>query len=91
MIEDGKIAPEVFDKAFADTPKAFYLKAEKDLDKCLEALESLEKFCDEQFEDDAPPLGKLKTALTDVRHTVHCSARKEARKGTGSGRRGAGG
>jgi type VI secretion system protein ImpA len=80
LIEDGKIAPEVFDKAFADTPKAFYLKAEKDLDKCLEGLESLEKFCDERFEDDAPPFGKLKTALTDVRHTVHSLLEKKREK-----------
>jgi type VI secretion system protein ImpA len=80
LIEDGKIAPEVFDKAFADTPKAFYLKAEKDLDRCLEALESLEKFCDEHFEDDAPPLGKLKTALTDVRHTAHSLLEKKREK-----------
>ncbi len=35
MIADGKIAPEVFDKAFAETPKAFYLQAEKDLDACI--------------------------------------------------------
>jgi type VI secretion system protein ImpA len=34
-------------------------------------LESLETFCDEKFEDDAPPFGKLKAALTDVRHTIH--------------------
>jgi type VI secretion system protein ImpA len=80
LIEDGKIAPEVFDKAFADTPKAFYLKAEKDLDKCLDGLESLEKFCDEHFEDDAPPFGKLKTALTDVRHTVHSLLEKKREK-----------
>jgi type VI secretion system protein ImpA len=80
LIEDGKIAPEVFDKAFADTPKAFYLKAEKDLDKCLEALQSLETFCDERFEDDAPPFGKLKTALTDVRHTVHSLLNKKREK-----------
>jgi type VI secretion system protein ImpA len=80
LIEDGKIAPEVFDKAFADTPKAFYLKAEKDLDKCLEGLESLEKFCDEHFEDDAPPFGKLKTALTDVRHTVHTLLERKREK-----------
>ena len=79
-IEDGKIAPEVFDKAFADTPKAFYLKAEKDLDRCLEALGSLEKFCDEHFEDDAPPFGKLKAALTDVRHTVHSLLEKKREK-----------
>jgi type VI secretion system protein ImpA len=80
LIEDGKIAPEAFDKAFADTPKAFYLKAEKDLDKCLEGLESLEKFCDEHFEDDAPPFGKLKTALTDVRHTIHSLLEKKREK-----------
>ncbi len=80
LIEDGKIAPEIFDKAFADTPKAFYLKAEKDLDKCLATLESLEKFCDERFEDDAPPFGKLKTALTDVRHTVHSLLEKKREK-----------
>ncbi|HET6217967.1 MAG TPA: type VI secretion system protein TssA [Acidobacteriaceae bacterium] len=71
LIEEGKIAPEAFDKAFAETPKAFYLKAEKDLDHCLAELESLETFCDEKFEDDAPPFGKLRTALTDVRHTIH--------------------
>jgi type VI secretion system protein ImpA len=80
LIEDGKIAPEVFDKAFADTPKAFYLKAEKDLDKCLAALESLETFCNEHFEDDAPPFGKLKTALTEVRHTVHSLLSKKREK-----------
>src|ERR1700742_4351385 len=80
LIEDGKIPPEVFDKAFADTPKAFYLKAEKDLDKSLAELESLEKFCDEHFEDDAPPFGKLKTAMTDVRHTVHSLLEKKREK-----------
>jgi len=80
LLEDGKIAPEVFDKAFADTPKAFYLKAEKDLDQCLATLESLEKFCDEHFEDDAPPFGKLKTALTDVRHQVHSLLEKKREK-----------
>jgi type VI secretion system protein ImpA len=80
LIEDGKIPPEVFDKAFADTPKTFYAKAEKDLDKCLAAIESLEKFCDEHFEDDAPPFGKLKTALTEVRHTVHALLNKKREK-----------
>jgi type VI secretion system protein ImpA len=80
LIEDGKIAPEMFDKAFADTPKAFYLKAEKDLDRCLAVLASLETFCDEKFEDDAPPFGKLKTALTEVRHTVHLLLNKKREK-----------
>jgi len=80
IIESGKIAPEVFDKAFAETPKAFYLQAEKDLDASIEALASLEKYCDEAFEDDAPAFGTLKTALTDVRHTVHQLLEKKREK-----------
>jgi type VI secretion system protein ImpA len=80
VIAGGKIAPEVFDKAFADTPKAFYLKAEKDLDSSLEAVNSLDKFCDERFEDDAPSFGKLKDALTEVRQVVHSLLQKKREK-----------
>src|SRR5205807_442972 len=39
-ISEGKLAAEVFDKAFAETPKAFYLQSEKELDGCLQALKS---------------------------------------------------
>jgi type VI secretion system protein ImpA len=80
MIDGGKLAPEVFDKGFGETPKAFYLQAEKDLDGCLEVLASLESFCDEKFEDDAPSFGKLKTALTDVRHVIHGLLEKKREK-----------
>jgi len=80
LIEEGKIPAEVFDKAFEETPKAFYLQAEKDLDACIAALESLDKFCDEKFEDDAPSFGKLKTALTEVRHIVHTLLEKKREK-----------
>jgi len=80
LIAGGKIAPEVFDKAFAETPKAFYLQSEKDLDGCLAALESLDKYCDEVFEDDSPAFGSLRTALTDVRHIVHVLLEKKREK-----------
>ncbi|WP_263352381.1 type VI secretion system protein TssA [Acidicapsa acidisoli] len=80
MLANGKIAPEVFDKAFAETPKAFYLKAEKDLDACIEALANLDKYCDEMFEDDAPAFGTLKTGLTEVRHTIHQLLEKKREK-----------
>ena len=80
VIAGGKIAPETFDKAFFETPKAFYLQAEKDLDVCLEKLDSLEKFCDERFEDDAPSFGKLKSSLTEVRQTVHSLLQKKREK-----------
>jgi type VI secretion system protein ImpA len=80
MIEGGKIAPEVFDKAFAETPKAFYLQAEKDLDASLEIIAKLDTFCDEKFADDSPGFGKVKTALTEVRHVVHTLLEKKREK-----------
>ena len=80
LIEEGKLAPEVFDKAFGDTPKAFYLQAEKDLDASQAVLETLEKYCDEAFGDDSPSFGKLRTAITEVRHTVHQLLEKKREK-----------
>jgi type VI secretion system protein ImpA len=71
MIENGKLAPEIFDKAFSETPKAFYAQAEKDLDTCLETIGKLDAFCDEKLENDSPGFGKIKTGLTDVRLVVH--------------------
>ena len=71
LLAEGKLAPEVFDKAFAQTPKSFYAKSEKDLDNCLSLLGGLEKLCDEKFGEAAPSFTRLKSALTEVRHTVH--------------------
>jgi type VI secretion system protein ImpA len=71
MIENGKLAPEIFDKAFNETPKAIYAQAEKDLDACLETVGKLDAFCDEKLENESPGFGKIKTALTDVRLVVH--------------------
>jgi len=79
-IQRGRLAPDVFDKAFADTPKAFYLQAEKDLDACLDTVGKLDTFCDEKLEDDAPGFTKLRTALTEVRYTVHILLEKKREK-----------
>ncbi len=70
-IKEGKLAPEVFDKSFVETPKAFYAQAEKNLDGCLETLEVLNSTCEERFGDVAPTFGRLKDVLADVRHVVH--------------------
>lgn len=70
-IKEGKILPELFDKSFGETPKAFYLESEKSLDACLEVLAGLDKACQEKFGDAGPSFGKLKTGLDDVRHVVH--------------------
>ena len=70
-IAEGKLAPEAFDKSFAETPKAFYLQAEKNLDACLAALQQLDELCTAKFGAVAPSFGKLKAALDEVRLVIH--------------------
>jgi type VI secretion system protein ImpA len=80
MLDSGKLAADVFDKAFSETPKAFYLQAEKDLDACLETVAKLDAFCDERLEDESPGFGKLGGALKDVRQVVHQLLEKKREK-----------
>ncbi|MGI8988148.1 MAG: type VI secretion system protein TssA [Chthoniobacterales bacterium] len=70
-LNEGKLAPEAFDKSFGETPKAFYAKAEKELDGCLAELTALDAVCEEKFTGEAPALGHLKTAIEEARGTVH--------------------
>ena len=41
-LKDGKLAPELFDKSFTETPKAFYAELERQFDGALEAVQSLD-------------------------------------------------
>jgi type VI secretion system protein ImpA len=71
MLAEGKMAPEVFDKAFNETPKAFYVTAEKELDASLATVGKLESFCEERLGNDAPSFQVLKGALTETRQAIH--------------------
>lgn len=71
LLAEGRLAPEAFDKAFAETPKAFYLKWEKDLDACLSAVKDLNQLCIEKFKDATPSYGRLRAAMEEVRYAVH--------------------
>lgn len=71
LLKEGKLAPELFDKAFGETPKSFYLQTEKSLDSCLAAAAELGKVCGEKFGDASPSFRRLTEALTEVRHVVH--------------------
>jgi type VI secretion system protein ImpA len=77
MLAEGKLAPDLFDKSFVETPKAFYLQSEKDLDGCLQALAALDELCGEKFGNASPSFGNLKNALEEVRHTVHMLLEKK--------------
>lgn len=76
-LKEGKIAPEIFDKSFAETPKTFYAESEKILDACLQTLGEFDKLCAEKFGNAAPSFGKLKASLEEVRHAVHAFLQKK--------------
>jgi type VI secretion system protein ImpA len=80
LIKDGKLAPELFDKAFEETPKKFYAQGEQDLDACLKTLTELKKKCDEKFGDDGPAFGPLQSALDATRHLMHGFLQKKREK-----------
>jgi type VI secretion system protein ImpA len=71
-LKDGKLAPELFDKSFSETPKAFYLDLEKQFDTTLAAVHRLDEVCVVKFGDQtAPSFTKLRETLQEVRHVVH--------------------
>ena len=80
LVKEGKLTPEVFDKAFEETPKKFYAQAEQDLDTCLLTLAELKKTCDEKFGDDGPAFGALQTSLVASRHLIHGFLQKKREK-----------
>ncbi len=77
-LKEDKLAPEVFDKSFAETPKIFYAMAEKHLDGCLETLQSLDQVSEQKFgAEAAPSFGRLKDSMGEVRHLVHTLLQKK--------------
>ena len=69
-LKEGKLAPEDFDAAFADTPKSFYVQSETNLVRAAAVIEQLNQLCTEKFGDQSPSFGRLSSALEEVRHTV---------------------
>lgn len=76
-IEEGKVPPEQFDKAFEGTSKAFYADLVATLDACLELVESINQYCEEKFGSYAPTFGPLKTTLEEIRHTANLLLQKK--------------
>jgi type VI secretion system protein ImpA len=80
-VKEGRLTPEAFDKAFEETPKAFYAQAEKNLDGCLQSLTQLKGSCDTKFgEASSPSLLILQSALEETRQLVHGFLQKKREK-----------
>jgi type VI secretion system protein ImpA len=69
-LEEGKLPPEVVDKAFESTPKVWYRQLAGDLSAAIAALETLNELSTEKFGDDSPNLIPLREGLADVQRTV---------------------
>jgi type VI secretion system protein ImpA len=77
LIELGRVAPEAFDKSFAETPKVFYVAAEAALDGSMATAQAMDKLCQEKFGNLAPSFTDLKKVLETVRHTAHLLLQKK--------------
>ena len=75
-LKEGKLAPEIFDKSFVDTPKAFYAGLEKSIDSTVAELKGLTEVCQEKFTD-PPGFSQLNEALAAVRQSVHSLLQKK--------------
>jgi type VI secretion system protein ImpA len=79
-IAEGKIPLEQFDKDFDAAPKVFYVNLEAAFDGTLESLALLGEACDAKFGDVSPSFGTLRTALEEVRQTVHMLLQRKREK-----------
>lgn len=71
-LKEGKLAPEAFDKSFAETAKRFYADLERQLDDCLAAIDRLDGSCTARFGlAAAPSFSKLQETLQSVRRVAH--------------------
>ncbi len=69
-IEQGKVTGEDFEKAFAGTPKSFYVDALAALEETQAKTDDLERWQEEKFGDDYPSMSKFRTALGEVKQVV---------------------
>ena len=76
-LKEGKLAPEIFDKSFVETPKAFYADLEKQFDASVAAVAALDEACQQKFADAGPGFGRLSEGLTEVRQVVHSLLQKK--------------
>ena len=76
-LKEVKLAPEIFDKSFVETPKAFYADLEKQFDASVAAVAALNEICQRTFADAAPGFGRLSEGLTEVRQLVHSLLQKK--------------
>lgn len=75
--DEGKLSGELFDKAVAATPRAFYDQLWTDVRAAQDAVNALDRVIDERFGRDAPSLNELKKAIEDCAGLVETFLRNK--------------
>jgi type VI secretion system protein ImpA len=65
-IAEHKVAPEDFDTAVDQTPKAFYQDSLNEVRSAQSELERLNELCEQKFGDSAPSFIKTRAALDEI-------------------------
>jgi type VI secretion system protein ImpA len=71
LLAEGRLAPEVWEKAFQESSRQFYEKLSQELTNCIESVRELSAFCDQKFPDEPPDFNPLIKSLEEVHQTVH--------------------
>jgi type VI secretion system protein ImpA len=74
---EGKISGEQFDKAVAESPRAFYEGLFEDATQSKDELGRLEKITDEKFARSAPSLIKVRNAIDDCLQLITTIVKKK--------------
>lgn len=69
-LDEGKLAPEVFDESFDQTPKTFYLALFASLNQILTDTKSLTQVCDEKFGEYSPSFSRFVQSTEEVRQVA---------------------
>lgn len=70
LVAEGKLTPEEFDAAMAQSKRPFYETLAADLTKCREEFQTLEQLIDEKFGNEGPRLAELRETLDDCDRQV---------------------
>ncbi|MCX6612577.1 MAG: type VI secretion system protein TssA [Acidobacteria bacterium] len=69
-LDEGKLAPELFDESFDQTPKTFYVSLFASLNQILTDTKSLAEVCDEKFGDYSPSFSRFVQSTEEVRQVA---------------------
>ncbi len=69
-LDEGKLAPELFDESFDQTPKTFYVALFASLNQILADTKSLAEVCDEKFGDYSPSFSRFVQSTEEVRQVA---------------------